>query len=98
MSTTEILNLPMGENDAGATTVRGYLHRLLRELWASGESFSGKRPFGNSDWDWELYRVLVEGKAVEGVIDEYGDLTSFDEKAAHRAIFDAIDALFEVPK
>ena len=95
MTGREILNLSMSENDAGATTIGGYLHRLLGAVWAEGEGFSGKRPFGNSGWEYELYRPLIAAGAVKGTVDEYGDITGFDEKSANRAIFDAIDALFE---
>lgn len=46
----EILDLPMDkeENDAQASSVRGYLKTLLKTLWEEGEGFSGKRPLGNS--------------------------------------------------
>lgn len=94
MTPTEILDLPMQENDACAVTIRGYLKALLFQLWDEGEGFSGKRPFGNSSWEYELYVALVEGGAIDGTIDEeYGDLTEFDKEAANSAIFDAIEAL-----
>lgn len=48
-----ILDILMGENDAGALTVRDYLKALLRRLWLEQEGFSGKRPFGNSGWEDE---------------------------------------------
>lgn len=54
------------DSDAGDDlTVRGYLRELLATLWSEGESFSGKRPFGNSGWEYDLYKPL--GKA--GMID-----------------------------
>jgi hypothetical protein len=93
MEPTKILDLPMGTNDADAETVRDYLKALLDQLWADGEGFSGKRPFGNSGWEWDLYRALVKGGAVQGTIDEYGDVTGFDQASATSAVFDAIDAL-----
>lgn len=39
-------------------TVRDYLHKLLAKLWRDGESFSGKRPFGVTGWEYELYMPL----------------------------------------
>ena len=72
MSTEEILNLKMGANDADAETVREYLVELLLHLWHEGEGFSGKRPFGNSGWDHELFCALITGKAMAGVLDEDG--------------------------
>ena len=93
MTGLEILNLPMEENDADASTIKEYLIQLLTTLWAEGESFSGKRPFGNSGWEYDLYKPLVAGGAVSGEIDEYGDLNDVNRKEANRAIFDAIEAL-----
>ncbi len=89
----EILNTPMFENDAEATTIREYLKTLLRTLWEEGVRFSGKRPFGNSDWEFELYDALVRAGHINGTIDEYGDLDKVDEAAGGKAIFLAIEAL-----
>jgi hypothetical protein len=92
----EILNLPMGENDAGAETIRDYLKALLRKLWREGEGFGGKRPFGNSGWEWELYKALAVGCAIDVLFDDYGDMeeiSDFQERKANALIFDAIEAL-----
>lgn len=89
----EVLDTPMQENDANATTIRGYFKALLKELWREGEGFSGKRPFGNSGWESELYLPLVKGGFVKGVIDSHGYLTSCDYPAANKLIDQAIDAL-----
>jgi hypothetical protein len=81
-----------------ADTVRDYLHKILRMVWQDGESFDGKRPFGNSSWEYELYSPLVKHGAIKGTFDEeYGDLDDFDESEANKAIFDAIDFLFLKP-
>lgn len=79
-----------------APDLKGYMHALLTKLWEEGESFSGKRPFGNSGWEYELYEELVRAGKVDGQQDpEYGDLIEFDEDAANQYIFDYIDKLFE---
>lgn len=92
-----ILDLPMQENDAGAKTVRDYLLMLLKTLWREQDGFSGKRPFGNSGWDYDLYTALVKGKAIKGSFYEYDDgyseLEHCDEGAGAKAIFRAIEAL-----
>lgn len=93
MTPAEILALPMDENDSGATTIRGYLKALLRELWNKGEGFGGKRPFGNSGWQHDLYAALVKGGAVEGTLDEDDYLDTIDDQAADSLIIGAIDAL-----
>lgn len=50
----QLLATPLPENDSGADTVGGYLGALLERLLDDGEAFSGKRPFGNSGWEWDL--------------------------------------------
>lgn len=94
MTGEEILDLPMEENDAKANTIREYLLALLTTLWEEGHLFSGKRPFGNSGWSYDLYKPLVAAHTVRGRFDEYGDIENLDADAAHIAIMDAIKALF----
>lgn len=96
MEGRELLLVPMQSNDADAATVGGYLRALLRRVWEEGEGFSGKRPFGNSGWEHELYRALITAGAVvggsldtEGYVSERGD--------ADQVVFKAIDALFCEP-
>lgn len=88
-----ILDIPMQPNDSGAETIKGYLKALLTELWSEGEGFSGKRPFGNSGWEYDLYKALITAKVVKGKLDEDGYLDSVDNKAANKLIFEAIDSL-----
>lgn len=96
MTPREVLMLPMDGNDAGAKTVGGYLQALLREVWREEESFDGKRPFGNSAWQHDLYRPLITAGAVEGgSLDENGYVEELGN--ADRVVFDAIDALFPEP-
>jgi hypothetical protein len=88
-----ILTLPMEENDSGAATIKGYLVKLLDELWAEGEGFSGKRPFGNSGWEYDLYKPLVQAEVVPGKLDENGYIEEVDSDLANKLIFAAIHAL-----
>lgn len=76
----EALDLKMAPNDAEADTVREYLKKLLSTVWGDGESFSGKRPFGNSGWEYDLYSTLEEAGVT-------------DEVTASDIIFEAIEAL-----
>jgi hypothetical protein len=74
------------DSDAGdQLTVRDYLCELLVQLWNENDSFSGKAPWGNSGWEYELYKPLVKAGFIAGELDECGDLLvlGFDEKAAH---------------
>jgi hypothetical protein len=93
LSPTEILALPMQSNDADAATIRDYLVKLLTLVWAHGEGFNGKRPFGNSSWDCELYEALGRGGAINVVFDGDGFLEDWDDVLGDKLIADAIRAL-----
>lgn len=93
MTPQQVLALPMPENDANAATIRDYLITLLVTLWDEKEGFSGKRPFGNSDWDSDLIVALIQADAIEGELDEDGYIGSCDDDAAEELIADAIQAL-----
>lgn len=93
MTPAEILDLPMESNDANAGTVREYLRALLLAAWEEGEGFSGKRPFGNSGWERELYLPLVKAGAVVGKLDGDGYIDEVDKKHAHALIVEAIKSL-----
>lgn len=93
MAPNEILQIPMGQNDAGATTVRDYFKALLTALWREEESFSGKHPFGNSAWQYEVYTALIQADALSGTLDQYGYVEDCDDAAADKIIEAAIDAL-----
>lgn len=60
-------------DDAG-TTVGEYLAVCLLALWREGEHFSGKRPLGNSDWQWLIYEAAAKAGFVEATTDEFGDI------------------------
>ena len=92
----DVLLIPMSENDAEAEDIKDYLKQLLCKLWADGEQFSGKSPFGNSGWEYELYAALIKAKAINGVLDENGYVQQLNDRETKRAnslIYDAINAL-----
>lgn len=62
------------EFEIGKMRIRDYLCALLTKLWQEVEDFSGKRPFGSSGWEWELYKALISAGAVKGKLDEYGHI------------------------
>ncbi len=78
----DVLDLEMITNDAEAKTIRDYLKALVTRIWEEGEGFSGKRPFGNSGWEYELYGTLV----THGFRNDDWDVMN-------DAIYDAIEAL-----
>lgn len=89
LTNSEILALKLDNK----ITIREYLYSLLYELWKEGECFSGKRPFGNSGWEYDLYKPLVEAKLVKGKLDEFGFIEEVDEKKANKIVFDLIRAM-----
>jgi hypothetical protein len=91
-SPADVLACPMDDNDAGADTIRAYLVALLAELWKQGEGFGGKRPFGNSGWEYELYGALAKAGYVKATFDD-GYLDDVDIKAGDRLIAAAIESL-----
>lgn len=89
----EILNLPMEQNDADAETIRDYLKALLTELWIEEEGFSGKRPFGNSGWQYDVYAALINAGKIDGELDEDGCVDECDTEKADKLIIKAIAKL-----
>jgi hypothetical protein len=86
----------MRENDAKAATIRDYLVTALATLWSEGENFSGKRPFGNSGWEWDLLVPLITAGAITGTLDEDGYIDDVDEGAGNALIASAIEAMRSV--
>ena len=82
-------------SDAGDNlTIRDYLRTLLETLWSEGEGFSGKRPFGNSGWEYDLYAPLIKAGFIKGRLDEDGYVADFDSNEAESYVFDLITAAF----
>lgn len=79
------------DSDAGDNgTVRQYLYALLSTLWDEQEGFSGKRPFGNSGWDYDLYKPLIKAGYMDGKLDEDGCISECDDKQGHRVVSELI--------
>ena len=93
-----ILNLPIEQdNDAGAITIGDFLYRLLGNLIFDPESFSGKRPFGNSGWIYGLYAPLVRAKLIEGKYDEeFDELEDVNDEKANQLLFELLQTIFKV--
>lgn len=90
-----ILDTPMPHNDAGAPTIGAYLVALAREVWRENEGFSGKRPFGNSGWEGEIYTALAAAGYIEATDHGGGDIEydSGQEAIGDGLIYAALDAL-----
>lgn len=76
MTPAEALNISFYYADLDETlTIRDYFKALLDRLWEQGEGFSGKRPFGNSGWEYDLQRPLVMAGVIAGTISLYNEDT-----------------------
>ncbi len=84
------------DEDSGAESLKDYLHTLLWTLWDEGEGFSGKRPFGNSGWEYDIYAQFVKAGLINGEIDEDGFLRDVDSRAGAELVFKVIDRIFGV--
>lgn len=62
-------------------SLRQYFKAQLSALWRESDSFSGKRPLGNSGWDWEIAIVLIKHGFIKGEFDRNGDLESYPAEA-----------------
>jgi len=93
MKPQEILDLPISSSEVDVFIIRDYFKALLSTLWREGEGFSGKRPFGNSGWEYDVYVALIKGGVIEGVLDEDGFVEECDTVTADQIIQDAISAL-----
>lgn len=83
------------DSDAGNDlTIRDYLQTLLTTLWEEKEGFSGKRPFGNSGWDYDLYTPLIKSGFISGSLDACGYIQEFDRSEADEYIAKLITVAF----
>lgn len=98
----KILQTSMGENDADAETIGEYLIKLSATCWDEEDGFSGKRPFGNSGWVYELYTALAHAYPEELKVvwydyeDDFSELQDFDKKVAIEYINTAYQALYKM--
>ena len=74
-------------------SIKQYLQELLLTLWKEKEGFSGKRPFGNSGWEFDLYTCLIKNNVIEGRLDEDGFVEDVDEEKAYAIVLEAIKSL-----
>jgi len=96
MPEINILDLPVESDATDAETIGEYLRQLLLTLWTELDGFDGKRPFGDSNWEFDLYEALVRANVVPGKLDVYGHLDQFTNGSrdkANRLIQDAIQGL-----
>lgn len=91
----EILDFEHTFEDCSATCLREYFYALLETLWTEGEGFSGKRPFGNSGWEYDVYAALIGAGAIDGKLNEDGYVEECDRNEAASLVFKLIEHIFK---
>jgi len=91
----EVLDCPMdpARNDAKATSVRDYLKKLLTLVWQEGEGFDGKRPFGNSGWEYEVFSALGKAGIIDATFATEGWMDDCDSDTGYALVTAAIASL-----
>jgi hypothetical protein len=88
---TNVLDLEFKSNDLGKkVTIRQFFFELMKTFWIEQEEFSGKRPFGNSDWDTDLITCLVKNELIDGELDEDGYLEDYDNDEVEKFVISKI--------
>lgn len=83
MQPHEVLDLKMESGEyAPGVTLRDFFYNLITALWDQAECFSGKRPFGNSGWKYDVYAVLIKNGAIPGSLDADGFVEQVDTDTA----------------
>lgn len=82
------------DSDAGdGLSLREWLVALARKVWQEGEGFSGKRPWGNSGWDWDPVPALINAGLLAGRLDEDGYVETVDERDLANLMAAALDRI-----
>lgn len=88
-----ILALPLDKNDADADTFGRYLGALTAKVLHDQEDFSGKRPFGNSDWMSPLTHTLILNGYIDGELDEHGRVEDYSSNQFNAVLNSVSDFL-----
>jgi hypothetical protein len=87
----KILDTPIN-CEIGDCTIGEYLSELLITLLKKGAGFSGKRPFGDSGWKFQLLKAMVKGGFVKATFDPDGYLDEIEDVEEDKA-FDLINTV-----
>lgn len=72
------LDLRFEHDILGDVSLREFFCTLLVKLWDDPCGFSGKRPWGNSDWDEPVYAALIKAGIITGEFDSDGYIEDCD--------------------
>lgn len=90
VASSDLLCLKFDSQELGRTvTLKQYFILLAQTVWDEAEGFSGKRPWGNSSWQYEVYAAMIRN-GFKGKLDEDGSVEEIDTRAADETIFAAM--------
>ena len=92
MELKKILELPVmvyGTPDE-TLPLKDFLYGLNELLLEDPDSFSGKRPYGNSGWKFEIYKTFIKAGLVPGKIDSAGYLKYVDKLEAYKFLLNNV--------
>jgi len=90
----DIVFHPRGRGLPGTMTIREFLKEILMRCWDEYDCFYGKRPFGDSGWQWDLYEAIGKAKKVPCAYDDDEfNITFENRKIADNMIRDLIRSL-----
>ena len=95
-TTKSALDLRLDTDVGKNITLREYLYTLLKTLWAKNEDFSGKRPFGNSNWQFVVYKELIKEGYISGKLDDEGYVADYDPDEANEFVQLLIAKIFKM--
>ena len=74
-------------------SIRNYLKKLLTTLLVEQDEFSGKRPFGNSGWIYDIMACLISHKIIPGVLDDEGCVIEGDDEECIAVVKEYIETM-----
>jgi len=93
--THAVNNLGELELPSEQITINEFFKKCLLNLWNEGESFSGKRPLGDSGWDWDVFAALGHGGFIDAEFDDDGYLVDCDWTKGQDLIEQYIVSIFQ---
>lgn len=82
--------------DVEGTSLRVMLKDLLTMVLLQGEQFDGKRPWGDSGWEFDIYRAMVLNGFIKGTVDEYGDIYNYSVAECDELILRCVEEIFDL--
>lgn len=82
--------------DVEGTSLRVMLKDLLTMVLLQGEEFSGKRPWGDSGWEFDIYRAMVLNGFIKGAVDEYGDIYNYSLAEGDELLMRCVEEIFDL--